>query len=81
MAVVGTELKVLRAVAELKAADSITIARRMGFSSHYVEYLAKNLSREGYLTRSGRKFSLTPEGEWLLEKKAEAEGASRAVEE
>lgn len=81
MAVVGTELKVLRAIAELKAADVITISRKIGYSSHYVEYLAKNLSRDGFLTRSGRKFSLTPEGEWLLEKKAEAEGVSRAVEE
>ena len=75
MTVVGTELKVLRVVAELGQADPIRVGQRAGIASHYADYLCKNLLRDGYLTKLGRRFSLTPEGEWLLEKKAEAERA------
>ena len=80
MTVVGTELKVLRAVAELGQADTIRVGQRVGIASHYADYLCKNLMRDGYLTKLGRRFSLTPAGEGLLEKKAEAERVVRSNE-
>ena len=80
MTVVGTELKVLRAVAELGQADTIRVGQKAGIASHYADYLCKNLMRDGYLTKLGRRFSLTPVGEGLLEKKAEAERAVRVDE-
>ena len=75
--VVGTELRVLKAVAQLKGAEPIIIGRKVGISSHYAEYLGNYLVRYGYLTSSGRKFILTPEGRWLLEQRAEGERAAR----
>lgn len=79
--VVGTELRVLRAVAKLKQAEPIIIGRKVGISSHYAEYLANYLTRYGYFTQHGRRFSLTPEGRWLLEQRAVGERAAKGMEE
>ncbi|MBU4482703.1 MAG: hypothetical protein KKG62_01210 [Actinobacteria bacterium] len=59
----GNEKQVLKIVAELREADSVAIARKVGVSSEYVTEICKGLVNDGYLVESSNgKYRLTPGG-------------------
>lgn len=72
MAPMGSERKVMRIIQDLGEPTKNAISKRIGMSSDYVEYLCQYLVLGGYLTATKgssalRKYSLTPEGERVLE--------------
>jgi len=64
----GSEKEAMNIIYELGAADSVAVGRRMLVSSSYADYLCKSLVKAGLLIRDSGKYTLTPEGEKLLEK-------------
>lgn len=63
----GTEIDVLRAVEELGVVDPIAVAHHLKFGSAYADYLCRYLAKYGFLERIGRRYSLTTQGEKILE--------------
>lgn len=58
----GAEAQVLKIIKELKQVDEKTISRKMAVTSGYVIELCEGLISDGYLRKSGKGYSLTPEG-------------------
>ncbi|MEW6685005.1 MAG: hypothetical protein AB1393_02205 [Candidatus Edwardsbacteria bacterium] len=80
MAVVESELKVLKMVGELKSKGcALTIARRLRFYPDYVDMLLRSLAKSGFITKAGRvTYKLTYAGRSVLEGPPEAPEAKKA---
>ena len=66
------ERKVLKAIAELGAADYIAVARGAGIPYPYADQLCRYLLKGGYLQRNGRRYTLTKSGQEVVAKEGES---------
>jgi len=64
----GVEGEVLKIVRELRLVNEETLKRKMAVSSEYVKEICEGLIKDGYLSKKGERYQLTPEGEKSISK-------------
>lgn len=77
----GTELKALKAIEELVAADHIAVSQQTGTSSAYADYLLRNLAKNSFVERMGKGYRLTEEGRKILREKRQIQEKLERLEE